>query len=420
MSNPMAAAHAAVDAELDARRDELEALLFGLVATDSQIPPFGDERAICDLLTGELGRLGLPAPQVHAAAPDRPNLVVRVPGAGGGDPGRRLLLCGHVDTKPVGDARDLWRTDPLTATIVGDRVYGLGTSDMKGAVAAMIMAVAAIGARGIGLAGDVLLGLVADEEAGATYGAKFLAPRIAPQVDAVLIGEPSGWTRDWEGIHLVSRGLCCFKVRVQGTQMHSSLSDRMPSVNANVEMARLILRLREDLAAAAVFQPRAGLRPTANIAVTTSGGVFYGVVPGDAAFGCDLRIVPGVTEDEIRAWLDDWARRMTDAGPATVSIEYDDVLRWIPSASIAADHPLVQAAVSASGSVLGADVPLSTFPGTTDAPWFDGAGVTTLPSLGPGILTYAHGPNEFVGREAVHEAARIYAHIVLEYCGLAR
>lgn len=403
-------------AELDARRAELEALVHGLVSINSQIPPFGDERDICAFLTAELDRLRLPVPETHGRTPERPNLVVRIPGAGGGN---RLLLCGHTDTKPVGDARDSWRTDPLTATVVDDRVYGLGISDMKAAIAAMLMAVAAIRARGIRLAGDVLLALVADEEAGAGYGSKFLAPRIAADVDAALIGEPSGWTRNWEGIHLVSRGLCCFNVRVKGTQMHSSLSDRMPSVNANVEMARLILALREKFAAAPVSRVRGGLRPTANIAVTASGGVFYGVVPGEAAFGCDLRIVPGLPEGEVRAFLDDWARRMSETGPARVRIDYDDALSWIPSTSLDPAHPLAVAAASAARTVLGTDVPMSAFPGTTDAAWFEGAGVATLPALGPGILTNCHGPNEYLSREAMHQAARIYAHILLGYCGIA-
>lgn len=406
-----------VDSQLGRRTEELEELVFALVAHDSQIPPFGDEREIAGFLTAALAELGLPAPTRPACDPRRPNLVVTVPGAGPTQR-RRLLLCGHVDTKPVGDAAHLWRTDPLTATVVGERVYGLGISDMKASVAAMMMALAAIGAGGVQLVDDVVLALVADEEAGARYGSKYLAPLLAPTVDAALIGEPSGWTRDWEGIHLVSRGLCCFKVHVNGTQMHSSLSDRMPSVNANLEMARLILDLQAELAASPAFRRDGDLVATANIAVTTGGGVFYGVVPGAAWFGCDLRLVPGQTEAEIRELLEDWALRKTAAGPAQVSIEYDDVLAWIPSASLSRSHPLVDAAVDATRTVLGEPPPLSMFPGTTDAPWWEQAGVPTLPSLGPGILTYCHGPNEFVNRAAIGQAARIYARILLGYCGV--
>lgn len=419
MTDLLSSACATVDAEVQARADELEQLVFDLVACDSQIPPYGDERGVAELLTTKLAELDLPAPVVHALDPARPNLVCTVPAIPGAV-GRRLALCGHIDTKPVGAAAPQWRSDPFVPTVRGDQVFGLGISDMKTSVAAMIMAVAAVRARGVQLRSDVVLALVADEEAGALYGSRYLAPRLAGTVDAVLIGEPSGWTRDWEGIHLVSRGLCCFTVTVSGTQMHSSLSDRMPSVNANLEMARLILALRSDLARSEMFQARNGLAPTANIAVMIGGGVFYGVVPGDAWFGCDLRVVPGLAEAEIHEFLEGWAAQMTAAGPATVTVRFDETLAWIPSASLPQTHPLVSATVSATRDVLGAAPALSTFPGTTDAPWWELAGVPALPSCGPGILTYCHGPNEFVNRPAILQAARIYARVILEYCGVAR
>jgi acetylornithine deacetylase/succinyl-diaminopimelate desuccinylase-like protein len=231
-----------------------------------------------------------------------------------------------------------------------------------------------------------------------------------------LIGEPSGWERDWQGIHLISRGLCAFQVRVTGTQMHSSLSDRMQSVNANVETARLILRLREDFAAAFPATGREGPAPTFNAAVTMRGGVFYGVVPGDATFGCDLRTVPGMSEASVRSFFDSWAAEQTRQGPAAVSIEYDDVLHWIPSSQIDPEHDLVAAARRGCTAVLGQAPPSTAFPGATDAPWFDAVGIPTIPSLGPGILTHCHGPNEFVAADAVHEAARIYARIAISYC----
>lgn len=60
---------------------------------------------------------------------------------------------------------------------------------------------------------------------------------------------------------------------------------------------------------------------------------------------------------------------------------------------------------------------LGVFPGATDAPWFERAGIPTLPSFGPGILTHCHGPNEYVELERVHEAARMYARIAAYYCG---
>ncbi|MEV0714303.1 M20 family metallopeptidase, partial [Asanoa sp. NPDC050611] len=301
----MSTAADAVSAHLAARRADLEELVRELVGINSQIPPHGDEREIVRFLRATAARCGLPAGAVVTRHPDRPNLVIRVPGTGEGP---TLVLNGHVDTKPVGDAAALWRTEPLVATRIGENVYGLGISDMKAAVAAMLFALAAIRSCGVDLRGGVILALVADEEAGAAYGARHLAPLLAGEADACLIGEPSGWEHDWQGIHVVSRGICCFQVRVRGTQMHSSLSDRMPSVNANLEMARLMLRMRDDLDLRPLPHPLGAVTPTVNVAVTTQGGVFYGVVPGEATFGCDLRTVPGMAEADVRSLLDGWAR----------------------------------------------------------------------------------------------------------------
>src|SRR5881398_2688203 len=88
---------AAVDEYLAERRDALTALVADLVAIDSQIPPYADERLIVAFLRERLDALGLPAGDVLAEDPTRPNLVVRLPGSGGG---RTLMLNGHLDTKP--------------------------------------------------------------------------------------------------------------------------------------------------------------------------------------------------------------------------------------------------------------------------------------------------------------------------------
>ena len=89
--------------------------------------------------------------------------------------------------------------------------------------------------------------LTADEEAGSRLGSQWLAESGRLAGDAAVLGEPCGIVREWEAIDTVSRGAALFKVRVRGTQMHSSISDRLPSVNATVQMARLIDRMHREL-----------------------------------------------------------------------------------------------------------------------------------------------------------------------------
>ena len=405
----------AVDAYLETHRGALESLTAELVAIDSRIPPDADEVAIVAFLQERMASLGLGRGEVLAARAERPNLITRLPGTGGGP---TLMLNGHLDTKPVGDARELWDSDPLIPEVRDRRLFGLGSADMKAAVAAMVFAAAAV--RSVGrLAGELVLGFVADEEAGATEGAQFLAPRLEG-IDAVLIGEPSGWDHDWQGLHLVSRGLCCFRVHVRGTQMHSSLSDRMPSVNAARAMASLMVDIEDELELEFVPHPLGASAPTLNVGVLAEAGVFFGVVPGHAQFACDLRTLPGMSEDQVRAAIEAWLQSRRDADPALdASIEFEPGLAWIPSSEIESGHPLVGAAQAAASHVLGASPPLSVFPGTCDAPWFSAAGMATIPSFGPGVLTCCHGPNEWVDLDRVHEAARIYAHTAIGFCGTA-
>ncbi len=405
---------AAIDSFLAEREDELITLVSDLIAIDSQIPPYADEREIVAFLVSVLDRAGLADDvSIIGPTPERPSLIARVSGSGGG---RSLMLNGHTDTKPIGEAADLWRTDPHTATIVDGKLVGLGATDMKAAVACMILAARAVLETGIKLRGDIVFGFVADEEAGAQLGSKFVAPRVE-NVDAVLIGEPSGWEHDWQGIHLVSRGVCGFRIRVTGTQMHSSLSDRMPSVNASLKLADLMLRIGSELDLPFTPHPLGGVGPTLNTGVMIQGGTYFGVVPGQAEFACDLRTVPGQTREQVAAGIEAWLEACRAKDPdLQVDYEFEPGLDWIPWSELEADHPLVSAVSGAARDVLGEAPQLGVFPGGTDAPWFSQQGIPTLPSFGPGTLTCAHGPNEFVSVQSIHEAARIYARVIAEFC----
>lgn len=404
---------ASLDAFLNDTREELTQLVIDLVSIDSQIPPYADETKIATFLQGIFGKLGLAEPLVMATTPERPNLITRLRGTGDGP---SLMLNGHLDTKPVGDARALWRSDPLVPELRDGRLYGLGTSDMKGAVAAMVYAAAAVRSTGAQLGGDLVLVFTADEEAGGELGAKYIAPRLTG-IDACLIGEPSGVDDDWQGVCLVSRGVCGFRIRVRGTQTHSSLSDRVPSVNASLVMAELLLAIKGELELEFVPHPYGGVKPTLNPGVLVDGGVYFGVVPGMAEFACDLRTLPGMDEAGVRRSVDRWLEARRRADPTLeVEVEFEPGLTWLPPAELPPTHPLVDAACKSAGDVLGHTPPLAVFPGGTDAPWYEHAGIPTLPSLGPGVLSCCHGPNEFVRLEAVHQAARIYARTAAHYC----
>lgn len=403
-------------AAIEARRADLLAFVGRLVATPSVNPP-GDERAAVALLQEECHRLGLGRGEVYAAEPHRPNLFIRLPGRGGG---RHLILNGHTDTKPLGEAAAQWRSDPFTPTVRDGYLYGLGAADMKGAVGAMLYAAAALRELPQPLPGDLTLVFSADEENGSRLGAAWLADQGLLAADAAVIGEPCGVEEDWETLCLLSRGVCCFVLRFHGTQGHSSLSDRLGMVNASEQMGCALGRLRRELRLSYPPHPLLPGGPTINPGVRVQGGVFYGVNPGQAEFATDIRTLPGMSRNGIEASVRAFLARLREEDPRlNVELEWRPPPGdWKPAAEIAPEHPVVAALAEAAEQVLGRRPPLGAFPGGTDAPHFQfTAGTPTVPAFGPGLLTVAHGPNERVRLESIVQAAKIYALTARRYLG---
>jgi acetylornithine deacetylase/succinyl-diaminopimelate desuccinylase-like protein len=393
--------------KLDAWRPDILDFTRELIAAPSPTPP-GDERTVAACVLDRLVRLGMNGARTVGPRPERPSVLWTLGGTGGG---RRIALNGHLDTKPVGDTTQ-WLTDPFVATERDGQLYGLGSSDMKAAVAAMVYAAAAIQDVVGPLSGDLTLALTADEEGGCHDGAEYLIAHDLLQADAILIGEPAGMTSEWERLYVVSRGLTAVKVRVYGTQMHSSISDILPSVNASTRMAWVLDRMAREFSIPAPAHPYCEQGVTINPGVTVKSGVQYGVTPGYAEFGTDIRIPPGVSLDDVRRALDAFFERLRSEEPtlqATWEFE-PPPLEWMPPTEIDVKDSLVKAVVAAAEQVLGYVPPFGAFPGGTEAAFYHGrAGIPCLPAFGPGFLPICHGPNEHVGIESTIQAAKMYA-----------
>lgn len=379
---------------------ELQDLLETLVAIDSQNPGVGEAKIA--RYVHELARnLGFDS-RIVETAPGRSNVLITVDAGGP----KVLALSGHLDTKPVGDAKSEWDTPPLELHVHDGLAYGLGTSDMKGAIACMLLA-AQRWARSA-TSGRLELVFTADEEAGSQYGAKALCDQGIVDADALIIGEPSGIAEPWEAIFLVSRGICCFDVVIEGTQGHSGLSERLPT-SATVAAAETILALHNDLKLSFEPHPDYDYRPTINAGVRLEGGVFYAVHPGHATVSCDIRLVPGMRLAQLDREVKD---ALNNALPPDVAwyLRYrEDQLGWMEPVAIDPDHEVVVAAQAGCEEALGRRLPYAAYPGGTDATFFISmAGIPTITSLGPGWLSVAHGPNECVGLDQLEQATVLY------------
>jgi acetylornithine deacetylase len=195
--------------------DELIALTQALVGcrTDSQSEgnaEFEPEAIRCqEIVASHLDRAGF-AMQQWTETPRYPVVAGVKQGTGGG---RSLAINGHVDVVPVGDA-SAWRREPWGGTIADGKLWGRGAADMKGGVAAGIMAAMALQRAGVELAGDLWIHVVADEEVvGAST--RNLIQKL-PQVDAVICAEPTDLK-----ILPAEGGLVHFRMEFEGRESHA-------------------------------------------------------------------------------------------------------------------------------------------------------------------------------------------------------
>jgi succinyl-diaminopimelate desuccinylase len=397
---------------IDAHASDLIDFVRALVATPSITIEMG-ERAVADVVMNQTRALGIAAPEVLCAREDHPNLIYRAEGSAGGP---TLILNGHLDTQPVGDGAT-WTHDPFAGHIEGNRLYGLGSTDMKGAVAAMIYAQAALVRAGALPRGTLVLALVANEEDGGAFGANWLARQGMLRGDACVVAEPSGVRHEWEALYNAQCGQSAVWVQVLGQQMHSGIARVFGATNAAVQMARVIEALDRDLVIAiADGTPDAVANYTVGVQVRC--GDAWGICPGIAEFGIDIRTLPGMQRGDITHGLEAALARLRRAHPEIeVSWRFNaEPLDWISPTLVVPEHPVVRAAEMATEAVLGAKLPMGVYPATTDSSSFATvAGIPTIAALGPGRISLAHKADEYVTISSVIEAAKIYVLLAAQY-----
>jgi succinyl-diaminopimelate desuccinylase len=258
-----------------------------LVRTETINPP-GDEARAADILAARLEAAGLEVVAHELGGRERTSLVARWPGTGDAP---ALCLTGHLDTVPLGGSD--WERDPLGGDIDGDRLHGRGASDMKGGVAAIVVAAERVAALGRGRAGLEVV-LCAGEETGCD-GALALARADGAlgNCGALLVAEP---TTNYPCV--AHKGVVWLDMLADGRTAHGS----MPHLgdNAIAKLARAIVAL-EDFAFDAEEHPLLAA-PTLNVG-TVTGGININSVPDRARAGLDVRTVPGLDGDAVAAQL---------------------------------------------------------------------------------------------------------------------
>lgn len=372
--------------------------LFDLVRINSVnpnlVPDAPGEAAIGDYVADALRQMGLEV-TIEELAPRRVNVVGRLKGKGNG---RSLLLNAHLDTVGAGGM-----ADPFTPVLRNGRLYGRGTQDMKGSLAAMLGAMKALAESGQTLPGDVLFSAVADEEY-TSAGSDALVRHL--RADAAIVTEPTELR-----LCLAHRGFVWFEVETFGRAAHGSRYQE--GIDANLRMGRFLVALEKLAEELPTRPPHPLAGPPSLHAALLQGGSEISIYSPYCQLKVERRTAPGETVAGTTAELQAIIAQLAAADPtfrATVRpFFHRDPLATPP------DAPIVAAVGQAITAVLGRPPALSGASFWTDAAIFSAAGIPSV-VLGPtgGGL---HSDEEWVEIQSVYELAQILTETAVCFCG---
>jgi succinyl-diaminopimelate desuccinylase len=376
--------------------DRLVGLTADLVSIDTANPP-GHEAPITAAVRAALDPWS-PAWTEVEPEPGRCSLVAALPHPDG--PGERptLIVNGHLDVVPAEPRQ--WTSHPFRPEVRDGRLYGRGSADMKGGIAAAICALDVVRAAGRVPAWDVVFHLVADEEVGGTYGTRALLDAGLITGDACLVPEPTGL-----GVCVAERGLLQGHITVHGVPGHGSRPHEGVSAVAHAAAVALALHGADF---GGTEHPLLG-RPSANIG-TICGGSGLNVIAESCTLGVDRRVLPGATVEDTVAEL----RAAIDAAGID-GLRYDlEVDVFGEASELDPGHPWACAVGRAVRAVTGSEPATIGMTFTTDARFVrNQAGIPAV-VCGPGEVAQAHTIDEFVAVDQLVDAAAVYATLLVE------
>jgi succinyl-diaminopimelate desuccinylase len=402
-----------VHAFVQAHAADLAGYLADLVRARSVNPP-GDEFRPAKVLTDFLQGLGVPF-ETFEKVQGRTNVVARI---GSGRP--RVLVPLHLDTVPAGNG---WTTDPFEPTVKDGRLYGRGTKDDKGHLAACMMAARYLVERGgprsvVAASGEqrpdatpvrarapgtlILVG-AADEEAGSALGLQYLLDECGLEADVAVVPDAGYGMRE---IDVGEKGVLFMKVRAVGRQAHGSKPERGASAAwPVVEFLESIRRWRPPGTGEPLFTP-----PTLNLGAIHAGTV-ANIVPGECEALLDVRFLPGTDGESLIAQLRAILKDVESRSPG-VRMTLETLSRQLPTL-VDGSHPVIATLERRTEQVTGIRPRRIGEAGATVAKFLILKGVPAV-GFGFGPRDVEHMANEYVELDELGRFAEVMTLVILD------
>jgi acetylornithine deacetylase len=350
-------------------------------------------RTVVDLLAAWLEDMNFSTEVVPVNADGSKANLIATRGTGPGG----LVLAGHTDTVPFDEGK--WQSNPLGLAERDQRLYGLGSTDMKGFFP--IALAAAESFRETELAQPLIILATADEES-SMNGARALAQLGRPRARAAIIGEPTSLVpiRMHKGIMMES-------VRVTGRAGHSSNPDLGNSALEGMHtVIGELMKFRSELAERYNNPLFTIAAPTLNLGCI-HGGDSPNRICGQTELHFDLRMVPGGSNADVRA---DIGQRLTAiAGKTNLDIQLQSLINDVAPFEQNAESELVQLAEKLTGHTSEAVA------FATEAPFMQQLGMETI-VMGPGSIDQAHQPDEYLALDQIKPCIGLLEQFIRHYC----
>lgn len=375
-------------------------LVKALVDFESAAPP-GNEYEVGMYLAEYLQSLGLQV-ELQKAAERRFNVIGRLKGTGKNP--AALVYNGHIDVVPSGEEK-LWTHPPFRCTRIGDRLYGRGTSDMKGSIGAALCAIEVLQRSRVRLGGDLIVALVADEEVSNLGMKKLLAEGL--KADYCLVGEPTNLE-----IAIGHRGVMAFKISAIGKSVHAAQAGQ--GINAIYQAAKMIDGVKQ--LNREIQERTHPLFGAATVTATTiHGGIKVNVVPDHCEIMVDRRLIPGETREqcirEIKTMLEKLKQEDEEMNCAY------EVTTFCPPGGISEREVIVSLLKKEITGILGQKAVVKGFEATCEASLLmEGTGIPTV-IFGPGSIRQAHNIDEYIEIDQLIKATEIFANLYLDMLG---